>query len=178
MAVSPWNFSLMRAWSSADSASAATSLGWQPRPVVCRAACAVGAVAFYWWSGLGYSFGKPHHDKVALAITLAALPFARVGAGFAVDALWRRRWRRSRGGARAVRGTPIRLAMVTLAFGYCGAGLAKLLIGGPEWFNGYTLQGIMLGHDSYLSRWVGDSPTLCQLQSIGAFHGAEVPPRC
>ena len=132
-----------------------------------RASCAVGAVAFYWWSGLGYSFGKPHHDKVALAITLAALPFARVGGGFAVDALWRRRWRRSRGGARAVRGTPIRLAMVTLAFGYCGAGLAKLLIGGPEWFNGYTLQGIMLGHDGVLSRVVGGSPTLCQLQSVG-----------
>lgn len=135
--------------------------------VCARASCAIGAVVFYWWSGLGYSFGKPHHDKVALAITLAALPFARVGAGFAVDALWRRRWRRPVGRERSVRGMPIRLAMVTLAFGYCGAGLAKLVLGGPEWFNGYTLQGIMLGHDGHLSRLVGDSPTLCQLQSVG-----------
>lgn len=132
-----------------------------------RLSCLVAAVVFYWWSGLAYSWGKPHHDKVALAITLAALPFARVGAAFAVDALWRRRSRRRDRQRHTVRGMPIRLAQVTLAFGYGGAGMAKLILGGPEWFNGYTLQGIMLGHDSYLSRWVGDSPTLCQLQSIG-----------
>ena len=134
-----------------------------------RVSCAVGAVCFYWWSGLGYSWGKPHHDKVALAITLAALPFARVGAGLAVDALLRSRWRwpRPRGRARCVRGAPIRIAMVTLAFGYGGAGLSKLILGGVEWFNGYTLQGIMLGHDGYLSRVVGQSVALCQLQSVG-----------
>ena len=131
-----------------------------------RLSCAVAAVVFYWWSGLGYSFGKPHHDKVALAITLAAMPFARVGAALALDQLWHRRPRvESR--AACVRGLPIRLAMVTLAFGYGGAGFAKLLLGGVEWFNGYTLQGIMLGHDGYLSDVVGRSPTLCQLQSVG-----------
>ena len=135
--------------------------------VCSRLSCAIGAVVFFWWSGLGYSWGKPHHDKVALAITLAALPFARVGAGFALDALWRRRWPRAYGAERAVRGMPIRLAMFTLALGYCGAGLSKLLLGGPEWFNGYTLQGIMLGHEGPLSRFVGQSVALCQLQSVG-----------
>jgi len=132
-----------------------------------RLSCLVAAVCFYWWSGLAYSWGKPHHDKVALAITLAALPFARVGAGFSIDAFLKRRRRRAPGCERTVRAMPIRLAQITLAFGYGGAGLSKLILGGPEWFNGYTLQGIMLGHDGYLSRWVGQSPTLCQLQSVG-----------
>ena len=44
--------------------------------VCSRWSCAVGAIAFYYWTGLAYSFGKPHHDKVALAFSLAALPFA------------------------------------------------------------------------------------------------------
>ena len=135
--------------------------------ICARVSCALGAVVFYWWSGLGYSFGKPHHDKVALAIALAALPFARVGAGFAIDALLRPRGHRPTGCQRYVDGMPIRLAMITLAFGYCGAGFAKLLVGGVEWFNGYTLQGIMLTHDGYLSRAIGASPVLCQVQSVG-----------
>jgi hypothetical protein len=60
---------------------------------------------------------------------------------------------------------PIRLTQVTLALGYCGAGVAKILIGGAEWFNGYTLQGIMLGHDGEWSRLFASSVLLCQLQS-------------
>ncbi|MFK7743292.1 MAG: HTTM domain-containing protein [Planctomycetota bacterium] len=140
--------------------------------VCARLSCLVAAVLFYYWSGLAYSFGKPHHDKVALAITLASLPFARVGAAMSVDAWVRRRLRRrrrpkAREPERAVRGMPIRVAQYTLAIGYCGAGLAKVWVGGLDWFNGYTLQGIMLGHDGYLSRLVGASPSLCQIQSIG-----------
>lgn len=137
--------------------------------VCSRVAVAIACVAFYLWAGFPYSFGKPHHDKVALALTMAALPFARIGAGFSIDALWRRRWPRpaAREPERSVAGTPIRFAQLTLALGYCGAGLAKVVLGGPQWFNGYTLQGIMLGHQGYLSRVVGDSPLLCQLQSVG-----------
>src|SRR5262245_8825969 len=48
--------------------------------IASRLSCAVAAIAFFAWAGLGYSFGKPHHDKVALAFAVAALPFARVGA--------------------------------------------------------------------------------------------------
>ncbi len=136
-----------------------------------RVSCAVGAVVFFWWTGLAYSFGKPHHDKVALAFALGALPFARVGAGLAVDAWLARRWRTRRGVAPApapmVTGTPIWLTQLTLALGYCGAGTAKLALGGPQWFNGYTLQGIMLGHDGEWSRTFARSVTLAQLQSVG-----------
>jgi hypothetical protein len=146
---------------------ALTALGCGALGLMSRLSCAVAAIAFYWWSGLAYSFGKPHHDKVALALTLASLPFARTGAALSLDALWRRRRLRPQVAAHYVRGTPIRVAQVTLAIGYCGAGLSKLLLGGLTWFNGYTLQGIMLGHDGYLSRVVGQSPWLCQIQSVG-----------
>ncbi|HEU4418977.1 MAG TPA: HTTM domain-containing protein [Planctomycetota bacterium] len=139
--------------------------------IASRLSCAVAAIAFYAWTGFAYSFGKPHHDKVALAFALAALPFARVGAAVSIDAVLRRWLRRRRGEPpleqQLTSGMPIVLTQVTLAIGYCGAGLAKVILGGPEWFNGYTLQGIMLGHDGDWSRAFAQSTFLCQLQSIG-----------
>ncbi len=130
-----------------------------------RVSCLLGAIAFYAWTGYAYSFGKPHHDKVALAFTLAALPFARVGLAVSLDALLAR-WRR-RELPQFTSGMPIRLCMVTLAIGYCGAGSAKLLLGGADWFNGYTLQGIMLGHDGEWSRFFAANVLVCQLLSVG-----------
>lgn len=130
-----------------------------------RVTCALGALGFLYWTGLAYSFGKPHHDKVALAFAVSVLPFARVGAGLSLDALLRR-WR-GRPRPERVDGLPIRFTWFSLAVGYCGAGSAKILLGGPDWFNGYTLQGIMLGHDGDWSRVFAASTTLCRLQSVG-----------
>jgi hypothetical protein len=156
-------------------AGAVTSLACGALGLASRFTCAVGAVAFYAWTGFAYSFGKPHHDKVALAFALAALPFARVGAAVSLDAVLHRWWRRRRGAPPAepagaplaVSGMPLALAQVTLAIGYCAAGLAKVILGGPEWFNGYTLQGIMLGHDGDWSRAFAGSVFWCQVQSVG-----------
>jgi hypothetical protein len=119
-----------------------------------------------WWTGLAYSFGKPHHDKVALAFAIASLPFARVGAAVSLDAVVARlRGRPVR--QRQIGGMPIRLTQLSLALGYCAAGCSKLVIGGLDWFNGYTLQGIMLGHDKEWSRVFASSVGLAQLQSFG-----------
>jgi hypothetical protein len=154
-------------------ATAIGALGLGALGVLSRWSCAVGALAFLYWTGLAYSFGKPHHDKVALCFALAALPFAPVGLAVSVDALVRTWWRRWRGGPNGmwpvptVAAAPLRLTQVTIALGYFGAGMAKVLIGGPTWFNGYTLQGIMLGHDAVLSRAMAQSVLLCQLQSVG-----------
>ncbi len=134
--------------------------------IASRTSCALGAVAFFWTTGLAYSFGKPHHDKVALAFALLALPFAPVGAAGSLDAFWRR-WRRRPEASRLGSGLPLLLTQFTLAVGYAGAGIAKAVLGGPEWFNGYTLQGIMLGHDGPWSRLAAGSVGLCQLQSFG-----------
>ncbi len=139
--------------------------------VLSRWSCAVGALAFFYWSGLAYSFGKPHHDKVALAFALMALPFANVGARVSVDAVLTAWWQRRRGyhvfPIAPVSGLPIWITQFTLAVGYCGAGSAKLLLGGVDWFNGYTLQGIMLGHDGAWSRAFASSVFWCQVQSLG-----------
>lgn len=154
--------------------TAIVALGLGALGVLSRLSCAVGALAFLYWTGLAYSFGKPHHDKVALSFALAALPFARVGLAVSVDALVADRWRARRGRLQGpsrplptVAAAPLRLTQVTIALGYFGAGMAKLLLGGPDWFNGYTLQGIMLGHDAVLSRTMAQSVLLCQLQSVG-----------
>ncbi|MFT4512988.1 MAG: hypothetical protein ACI89X_002911 [Planctomycetota bacterium] len=134
--------------------------------IASRLSCLVGAAAFYYWTGLAYSFGKPHHDKIALAFAIAALPFARVGAAASIDAVVSRLWRKPNH-ERLVSGMPIRIAQFTIALGYCGAGIGKVLIGGVEWFNGYTLQGIMLGHDGPWSHFFASSVALAQLQSFG-----------
>jgi hypothetical protein len=139
--------------------------------IAARVSCAIGALAFFWWTGLAYSFGKPHHDKVALAFALAALPWAEVGAAGSVDAWWRRRRRRARGLAEApsgpVSGMPIRIAQFSIAVGYGAAGLSKLLLGGPQWFNGYTLQGQLLTHGGHWSDALAASTLLCRLMSFG-----------
>ncbi|MCR9244416.1 MAG: hypothetical protein NXI31_05250 [bacterium] len=140
--------------------------------IASRLSCAIGALAFFYWTGLAYSFGKPHHDKVALAFGMAALPFARVGLGCSVDALvvrwlWRRRDLPASPAVVTTSALPIRITQFTIALGYAGAGFGKLILGGLDWFNGYTLQGIMLGHDGDWSRAVGSSVALCQFQSIG-----------
>lgn len=142
---------------------AVLSLGCGALGLFSRVSCLLGAVAFYAWTGYAYSFGKPHHDKIALAFALAALPFARVGLAVSLDAVLAR-WR-GRERTPLTSGMPIRLCMVTLAIGYCGAGSAKLLLGGVDWFNGYTLQGIMLGHDGEWSRFFAANVRVCQLLS-------------
>jgi hypothetical protein len=136
-----------------------------------RVACAIGAAVFFWWTGLVYSFGKAHHDKVALAFALAALPWAPVGAAGSVDAWWRRRRRRARGLAEEiagpVQGMPVWVAQFSIAVGYAGAGLWKAVGGGPQWFNGYTLQGHLLTHAGPWSDAFAASVLLCRMLSVG-----------
>lgn len=133
-----------------------------------RAACLVVAVLAFYWSGLAYSFEKPHHDKIALTFALLALPLAPVGARLSLDH-WLRRRRRVgddpdlREGA----GLPLRLTQVTIAIGYCVAGSSKLWLGGLEWMNGYSLQGIMMGHVNAWAPFFAANHVACQIMSIG-----------
>jgi len=136
--------------------------------VATRLSCAVAAVLGIYWIGMAYSFGKPHHDCVALAFALASLPFAPVGRRLALDAWWRRRRTGTRPPERAPwAAMPLRLTQLTLAIGYFFAGASKLAIGGLEWVNGYTLQGILLEFDAPWSWLLRDSRTACALGSAG-----------
>lgn len=138
-----------------------------------RTACLVAMLGFFYWTGLVYSFGKPHHDKIALAFALVALPFAPVGARLSLDALLRRCWGMIFGKVREHRETspwatfPLRLTQVTIALGYFFAGGSKLVLGGLEWMNGYTLQGGMLLFEAEWSALFAQNRWLCQILSIG-----------
>jgi predicted DCC family thiol-disulfide oxidoreductase YuxK len=137
-----------------------------------RTCCLLGGLLFVYWTGLAYSFGKPHHDKIALTFALLALPWSPAGARISVDAILAA-FRRARRGEpeppadRTTAAAPLRLAQVTIAIGYCAAGLSKLWLGGLAWFNGYTLQGILLAHDNGAARWFASSVAWCRFQSVG-----------
>ncbi len=139
-----------------------------------RVACALVAVLALWWIGTHYSFGKPHHDCVALVFGLLALPLAPAGARLSLDALVRRRRALRRGGAppdvpeRAPwAALPLRLTQVTIALGYFFSGASKLAASGLGWANGYTLQGIMLEYESPWSEALADELWICRILSAG-----------
>lgn len=139
-----------------------------------RAACAVAAVLVAYWIAVHYSFGQPHHDCVALFFALAALPFAPVGRRFSLDALLGRVRRAGRGGdPRDVAerapwaALPWRLTQLTIALGYFFAGATKLVLAGPLWADGYTLQGIMIEYRSPWSEALASRVEVCALMSAG-----------
>lgn len=134
-----------------------------------RTACAVAAVVVIYWTGLVYSFGKPHHDKVALAFAVMALPLAPVGACLSVDSLLRRvRGLRRTATTHELAGVPIRLTQITITIGYCFAGWTKMAVSGLSWLNGYSLMGILTVHDNEWSAFLCQDVWLCQVLSLGA----------
>ena len=141
--------------------------------VLTRTSCALAAGISILITGLVYSCGKVHHDKVALAFALAALPLAPVGARLSVDAL-ARRWRAARAGTAALVGAeaspwarpPVRLTQVTIALGYTFAAVSKLRESGLEWCNGYTLMGHLARHDTSLARLITGDVLVAQVVSI------------
>ena len=139
-----------------------------------RTACAVVALLSFYWIGAHYSHGKPHHDCVVLMFGLLALPFAPVGARLSIDSLLRRlRQARSGGDPLAVperapwAKLPLLVTQITAALGYFFSGASKLVIGGWDWANGYTLQGIMLEYPSPWTEAMVGNVFLCRLMSFG-----------
>jgi hypothetical protein len=136
-----------------------------------RFTCFALALGFLYWTGLIYGFGKPHHDKVALAFALLGLWAGPAGGAYSIDA-WLRRRRR---GAEPVESDlapwaalPLRFAQISAVFGYAFAGWSKLAISGLAWANGYSLQGIMLGHDNVWAELLTSRVELSAMLSAGA----------
>lgn len=143
-----------------------------------RLSCALAALLTFYWIGIEYSFGKPHHTCVALVFGLCALPLAPVGARLSLDSLLRRLRAARRGGdplavpARAAwAALPLRLTQLTIAIGYFFAGASKLARSGPDWANGYTLQGIMVEYDSAWSSALVGHHALLVVMSFGLLFG-------
>jgi len=128
-----------------------------------RTACLAMALLAFWQGGLFYSLTKVRHDRVALCFATFALAFSPCGAVLSIDA-WLRRRGPIGGPTSSWAAWPIRLTQVTIVIGYGAAGLTKLLQGG--WMNGYTLQGIVLGHRGAYADVAAANVLGCQLLSI------------
>jgi hypothetical protein len=136
-----------------------------------RTAWIAATILGFWSGGVVYSFTKVRHDRVALFFASLALGCAPSGARLSVDAmLAHRRGRRppdetaERREESAWAMWPIRLTQVTIAIGYCAAGLSKL--SAPGWTNGYTLQGILLSHDGRWAGLVASDVWICRIVSV------------
>jgi len=138
--------------------------------VLTRLSCALVALGLSYWIGTAYSFGKPHHEYTVLVFALAALPFAPAGARWSLDACLRRGLGRGGGGPPPEKAPfarlPIRVAQFSLALAYGFAGLSKLVLAGPTWANGYTLQGIMLNYQAPWTEVMTENLWFCRLSSI------------
>jgi predicted DCC family thiol-disulfide oxidoreductase YuxK len=144
-----------------------------------------------------YSYNEGHHPEALLTIMLWSLVLAPSGARRSLDHL-RFRVRHTLAGGRFEPEPPgpalspharwpLRLAQWLLVLIYLSAGTSKLLNGGLQWFNGYTL-AYYIGDDalergSALGVWLAQHVMLVQLISVGAiaielgFGGVMVWPR-
>jgi uncharacterized membrane protein YphA (DoxX/SURF4 family) len=125
-----------------------------------------------------YSYGDVHHAEVLYLFFVLALALSPSGNRLSIDALLRRR-RARRTDAAAIDGDQSDLAMwpfkflhVLLSLTYFSTGITKLLSGGLQWMNGYTLQYAILKKAVWsaavpqLGLWVAHQHTLCIALSI------------
>lgn len=118
-----------------------------------------------------YSYGDRHHTEAVFAFVLMALAFAPSGRRLSLDALLRRRARPTAEVERVDTAMwPLKLAHVLLAMTYFSTGMTKIIFGGSQWFNGYTLQGYTfadaINRNIPLGIWLGQQHTLAIVLSV------------
>ncbi len=124
-----------------------------------------------------YSYGEHHHPEAAYAVFLVLMAMAPCGRALSVDS-----WiARKRGKPASVWGPqattrfamwPMRTAQVFLAIAYFDAFLSKMIVGGVDWINGYTLQTYLLQDgvrwDRPVGVWLAQSREIGILFAVGA----------
>jgi uncharacterized membrane protein YphA (DoxX/SURF4 family) len=140
-----------------------------------RTALFVLALGTWFFVSHAYSYSDVHHTQALFAIFLMVLAFSPAGESLSIDALIRRR-RAATGASMPVSGLtdtamwPLKLAHVLLAITYFSTGAAKLMAGGLDWMNGYTLQNYIfntgINRDIPLGIWLAHQHTLCVLLAI------------
>jgi vitamin K-dependent gamma-carboxylase-like protein len=124
-----------------------------------------------------YSYADVHHREALYALFVLALAFSPAGQCLSVDAWLRRRKARRSGHAAPVSDRtdmamwPLRYLHVLLSMTYFSTGITKLLSGGLQWINGYTLQNDIfsdaINRNIPLGIWLSHQHTLCIFLSIG-----------
>jgi uncharacterized membrane protein YphA (DoxX/SURF4 family) len=127
-----------------------------------------------------YSYRERHHPEALLTIMLWTLALAPSGARRSLDYLRARRTHRRRTGQPMPTPPadspharwPLRLGQWLFVLMYFSAGTAKLLNGGLQWLNGYTLAYYIgdnaLERGSALGVWLAQHVGIVQLMSFAA----------
>jgi hypothetical protein len=143
-----------------------------------RPALLVYGLCYGFFVSHAYSYGDVHHREVPYFLFILALAFSPAGQRLSVDALIRRLRARRAGRTEAVpiqsdlAMWPLRFLHVILAMTYFSTGITKLLAGGLQWMNGYTLQFAIfrkaISRAAYapLGLWMAQQHTLCIIVSI------------
>lgn len=93
-----------------------------------------------------YSYGDYHHAEAVMIIALNVLALSPCAAVWSLDAVRRRRAGRAVSPDASVFARwPLRLMQWVIAITYLSAAGSKLVYGGPQWFNGYTMMYHYLG---------------------------------
>ncbi len=135
-----------------------------------RASLFVFSACYWFFIAHLYSFADVHHESTFYAIVLVAMAFAPSGARLSVD-VWLRRRRGVDSPALVDYAMwPLRLAHLLLALTYFSTGMSKLIAGGLQWMNGYTLQAYVFGdavpRGFSLGVWLGQQHTLAIVLSV------------
>ena len=149
-----------------------------------RTSCALAAILHYYASSVRAGYGQAHHGDIAMMFALGALPLVPCGLRLSWDS-FKRQIREARSSMPdepplevPVARYAIHLTQWTIAIGYCAAATSKLLIVGPEWCNGYTLQMILLSGGTWFGDTMASSRAVVQVLSIGTVLAQITFPLC
>ena len=122
------------------------------------------AIGSMFLQAFAYSFGESHHSEAIMMISLLVFAFSPCGKVFSIDAWIRGLRRQSAGSVNILKydgifaGWAIRLMQWVFSLIYVSAVLSKLMHGGIDWANGFTLQYYLiedgLRHGSGLALWI------------------------
>src|SRR5262249_37547113 len=116
--------------------------------------------------GQVYSFTNVHHGDSLLGIALVALAICPSTGALSVLSLWRRRVRAEPTASTLVSGWPAQLVRVQIAVTYFLAGYAKLVLAGPAWGDGVSLQHYLLLRGQPIGYWLAEHAAVCTVLSV------------
>jgi hypothetical protein len=137
--------------------------------VFARACSAVCAIGYLYSIGQVYSFSNVHHGDGLLGLVLLALALSPSGKVLAVPTPWNG-WGSALGALTdAGPGWPIQFVRVQIALVYFLAGYAKLVLTGPIWADGASLQHYLILRGQPIGYWLAAQPLLCAALSTVTF---------
>jgi hypothetical protein len=131
-----------------------------------RLAAAVCAVAYLYSVGQVYSFTNVHHGDSLLGIALVVLALSPSTGALSILSRWRRGAHPEPAPSAPVSGWPVQLVRVQIAVTYFLAGYAKLVLAGPAWGDGVSLQHYLLLRGQPVGYWLAEHPAVCAVLSV------------